>query len=412
MPGRRIVVTGYGAVTPLGPNVAGSWEGALAGRSGVGPISRFDPKAGPVRIAAEVAEAPENPGIPAKEWRRLDRFAALALVAAEEAVVDAQLGGEGFASERCGVMIGSSIGGIDTLLENHRALLAGRRVSAFMIPMTISNMAAGIVAIRHGLTGPNLCTTSACASGAHAIGEAARVLQRGDADRMLAGGSDALVHELVVAAFTAMRGLSTRNDDPAAASRPFDRERDGFVVGEGAAVLALETLDAARERGARIHGELVGYAAGGDAHHVAAPDEEGAGAARCMEAALHDAGLGASALGYVNAHATGTPAGDVAEARALRRVLGPGAESVPVSSTKSMTGHLLGAAGAVEAIFCLRALETGWLPPTTNLDDPDPACVLAHVAHKPVQTNPEVVLSNSFGFGGTNATLVLRRWEG
>jgi 3-oxoacyl-[acyl-carrier-protein] synthase II len=412
MPGRRIVVTGYGTVTPLGPNVAGSWEGALAGRSGVRPISRFDPKAGPVRIAAEVAEAPENPGIPAKEWRRLDRFAALALVAAEEAVVDAQLGDGGLAPERCGVMIGSSIGGIDTLLANHRALLTGRRVSAFMIPMTISNMAAGIVAIRHGLTGPNLCTTSACASGAHAIGEAARVLQRGDADRMLAGGSDALVHELVVAAFTAMRGLSTRNDDPAAASRPFDRGRDGFVVGEGAGVLVLETLEAARERGARIHGELVGYAAGGDAHHVAAPDEEGAGAARCMAAALHDAGLSADALGYVNAHATGTPAGDVAEARALRRVLGPGAESVPVSSTKSMTGHLLGAAGAVEAIFCLRALETGWLPPTTNLDDPDPACALAHVAHKPVQTNPEVVLSNSFGFGGTNATLVLRRWEG
>jgi 3-oxoacyl-[acyl-carrier-protein] synthase II len=411
MRGRRVVVTGYGVVTPLGADVPSSWEGALAGRSGVGPISRFDPGEGPVRIAAEVAGAPQNPGLPVKEWRRLDRFAALALVAAEEAVEDARLGEPGPSAERSGVIIGSSIGGLDTLLGNHRALLEGRRVSAFMIPMTISNMAAGVVAIRHGFTGPNLCTTSACASGAHAVGEAARVLQRGDADLMLAGGSDALVHELVVAAFAAMRGLSVRNDDPARASRPFDRDRDGFVVGEGAGVLVLETLDGARARGARIHGELVGYAAGGDAHHVAAPDEEGTGAARCMEAALHDAGLPVQALGYVSAHATGTPAGDVAEARALRRVLGPNIEAVPVSSTKSMTGHLLGAAGAVEAIFCLRALETGWLPPTTNLDQPDPECALAHIAHKPVQASPEVALSNSFGFGGTNATLVLRRWE-
>jgi 3-oxoacyl-[acyl-carrier-protein] synthase II len=411
MGGCRVAVTGYGVVTPLGADVASSWEAALAGRSGVGPISRFDPADGPVRIAAEVAGAPQNPGLPAKEWRRLDRFAALALAAAEEAVEDAGVAGQGPPPERSGVIIGSSIGGLDTLLGNHRALLEGRRVSPFMIPMTISNMAAGVVAIRHGFTGPNLCTTSACASGAHAVGEAMRALQRGDADLMLAGGSDALVHELVVAAFTAMRGLSVRNDDPTRASRPFDRDRDGFVVGEGAGVLVLESLEGARARGARIHGEIAGYAAGGDAYHVAAPDEDGAGAARCMEAALRDAGVPAHALGYVNAHATSTPAGDAAEARALRRVLGPSVDLVPVSSTKSMTGHLLGAAGAVEAVFCLRALETGWLPPTTNLDEPDPECALAHVAHKPLQARPELALSNSFGFGGTNATLVLRRGE-
>jgi 3-oxoacyl-[acyl-carrier-protein] synthase II len=410
---RRVVVTGLGAVTPLGGDAASSWDAALAGRSGVGPVTRFDAAAQPVRIAAEVRAPLDTSSIPPKELRRLDRFVLLAALAAGEALRDADLAcGPAAPSERVGVAIGSGIGGVDTLLENHRLLLAGeRKLSPFFIPMTIANMAAGWVAIRHGLRGPNLCTTTACSSGAHAIGEAARLIERGDADAMLAGGSEAVVNELVMAGFAALRALSTRNDEPARASRPFDAERDGFVVGEGAAVLVLEALDHARARGATPKAELAGWAAGADAGHIAAPDESGGGAARCMSAALADAGVAASEVGYVNAHATATPAGDRAEARAIRRVLGAAAELVPVSSTKSMTGHLLGAAGAVEALFCVRALETGWLPPTTNLDHPDPECALDHVAHKARHAPARVALSNSFGFGGTNATLVLRRWE-
>jgi len=410
---RRVVVTGLGAVTPLGVDAPSSWEAALAGRSGVGPVTRFAPAAQPVRIAAEVRAPLDTSGIPPKDLRRLDRFVLLAALAAGEALRDAELACDaGAPDDRFGVAIGSGIGGVGTLLENHRQLLAGeRRLSPFFIPMTIANMAAGFVAIRHGLRGPNLCTTTACASGAHAIGEAARLIERGDADAMLAGGSEAVVNELVVAGFAALRALSTRNDEPERASRPFDLERDGFVVGEGAAVLVLEALDHARARGARPRAELAGYAAAADAGHIAAPDESGEGAARCMRAALADARVAPGELGYVNAHATATPAGDLAEARAIRRVLGPAAELVPVSATKSMTGHLLGAAGAVEALFCVRALETGWLPPTTNLDRPDPECALDHVAHKARHAPARVALSNSFGFGGTNATLVLRRWE-
>jgi 3-oxoacyl-[acyl-carrier-protein] synthase II len=410
---RRVVVTGLGAVTPLGGDAASSWEAALAGRSGVGPVTRFAAGAQPVRIAAEVRAPLDTSPIPPKDLRRLDRFALFAALAADEALRDAGLARDAAEpDERFGVSIGSGIGGVETLLENHRQLLAGeRRLSPFFIPMTIANMAAGYVAIRFGLRGPNLCTTTACSSGAHAIGEAVRLVERGDADAMLAGGSEAVVVELVMAGFAALRALSTRNDEPERASRPFDLDRDGFVVGEGAALVVLEALDHARARGARPRAELVGYAAGADAGHVAAPDESGDGAARCMRAALADAGTLPAELGYVNAHATATPAGDLAEARAIRRVLGPAAEHVPVSATKSMTGHLLGAAGALEALFCVRALETGWLPPTTNLDRPDPECALDHVAHKARHAPARIALSNSFGFGGTNATLVLRRWE-
>ncbi len=409
---RRVVVTGLGAVTPLGADAPATWEAALAGRSGVGPVTRFDASRQPVRIAAEVRAPLDTSGVPPKELRRLDRFILLAALAAREALRGAGLDRAVAAPARFGVAIGTGIGGVDTLLENHRLLLAGeRKLSPFFIPMTIGNMAAGWVAIRHGLRGPNLCTTTACSSGAHAIGEAARMIERGDADAMLAGGSEAVVNELVVAGFAALRALSTRNDEPERASRPFDAARDGFVVGEGAGVLVLEALDHARARGAKPRAELTGYAAGADAGHIAAPDESGDGAARCMAAALDDAGIAASAVGYVNAHATATPAGDRAEAQAIRRVLGPAAQLVPVSATKSMTGHLLGAAGAVEALLCVRALETGWLPPTINLDHPDPECALDHVANKARFAEARVALSNSFGFGGTNATLVLRRWE-
>jgi 3-oxoacyl-[acyl-carrier-protein] synthase II len=273
--------------------------------------------------------------------------------------------------------------------------------------MTIGNMASGYVAIRHGLRGPNLCHTAACASGAQGIGEAARRIERGDADLMLAGGSEAANTSLGVAAFAAMRALSTRNDDPTRASRPFDRDRDGFVIAEGAAVLVLESLEHARARGARVRAELLGYAATADAVHMAAPSDDGEGAARCMRLALADAGLEPEAVDHLNAHATSTPAGDLAEARAIRQVFGAHVERLPVSATKSMTGHLLGAAGALEALLCVRALETGWLPPTTNLEHPDPECALDHVVGEPRRAAIRVALSNSFGFGGTNASLVL-----
>jgi 3-oxoacyl-[acyl-carrier-protein] synthase II len=409
--GEPVVVTGLGCVSPLGNDVASTWQAAAAGRSGVGRLpDDFDPRL-PVRIAARVKD-PVDPGdLPAKELRRLDRAILLALAAAREAFADAGLAAGGFAPERAGVAIGSGIGGVGTLLENHRALLeAGpRRVSPFMIPMTLANMPAGLVAIRHGLGGPNLCHVTACASGAHAIGESLRWLQRGDADLMLAGATEAAITPLVVAGFASMQALSRRNDEPALASRPFDRGRDGFVLAEGAAVLVLEREAHARARGARPRARLLGYGASADATHMAAPDPEASGAIRCMRAALADAGLAPDAVDYVNAHATSTPAGDEVEARALHAVFGAHTERLPVSSTKGMTGHLLGASGALEALLCVRALETGTLPPTLNLDDPDPECALDHVAGKARAVRARVAQSNSFGFGGVNAALLFER---
>ena len=413
---RRVVVTGLGCVTPVGGRVDSSWSALLAGTSGIGPITTFDTAGFPVRIAGAVKEPVDAGDLSAKEVRRLDRFLLFALAAAREALGDAGLDPlpAGVASERVGVAIGSGIGGLATLTENHANYLAGgpRRVSPFLIPMTISNMASGYVSIRHGLRGPNLCHVSACATGAHAIGESLRMIERGDADVVLAGGSEAPLLPLAVAGFAAMRAPSVRSDEPARASRPFDADRDGFVMAEGAGVVVLEALDRALARGARIRAELRGYAATADAAHLALPLEDGQGARRCMELALADAGVHPAEAGYVNAHATSTPAGDAIEARAIRAVFGAHAARLPVSSTKSATGHLLGAAGAVEAIFSVRALETGWVPPTINLDRPDPECALDHVAHKPRQASPRIAVSNSFGFGGTNASLVLERWEG
>ncbi len=408
--GRRVVVTGLGCRTPLGEDVRGTWTAAIAGVCGVGPITLFDATDHPVRIAAEVRGAIEIPDLPPKEARRLDRFILLALAAAHEAFDDAALSGR-FDADRSGVSIGSGIGGIGTLEENHTLLARSgpRRVSPFLIPMTIANMASGYVSMRLGLRGPSLCPVAACSSGTQAIGEAARRIERGDADVMLAGGSEAAVTPLAMAGFAAMRALSTRNDDPEHASRPFDLERDGFVLGEGAAVLVLESLDHARHRGARILAELTGYAATADARHLAAPDERGDGAQRCMRLALADAGLAPEAVDTLNAHATGTPAGDPVEAHAIRSVFGAHVERLAVSATKSMTGHLLGAAGAVEAIFCVRALETGLLPPTIHLRSPDPDCALDHVGPEARKCDARVALSNSFGFGGTNASLVFVR---
>jgi 3-oxoacyl-[acyl-carrier-protein] synthase II len=408
---RRIVVTGLGCVTPLGVDTASTWEGARAGRSGVRRIERFDASEFSVQFAGQVPGEVRVDDIPSKEARRLDRFILLALSAAQEAVRDAALTVTPASGERMGVAIGTGIGGIQTLYEGYQSLISGgpRRVSPFIIPMSIGNMAAGYVAIRLGLRGPNLCHVSACTSGAHSIGESARLIERGDADVMLAGGSEAAATQIGLAGFSAMRALSTRNDAPEAASRPFDRDRDGFVIGEGAAVLVLEEEGHARARGARIRGHVLGYATTCDAAHVASPTEDAEGAQRCMRLALADAGLSPADVDYLNAHATSTPAGDSAEARAIRAVFGPHVDRVAVSSTKSMTGHLLGAAGALEALLCVRALETGLLPPTINLEQPDPECALDHVANKARQVRASVAISNSFGFGGSNATLVLGR---
>jgi 3-oxoacyl-[acyl-carrier-protein] synthase II len=409
-----VVVTGLGAVTPLGIGAEETWRAALDGRSGVGPITCFDASEYPVRFAAEVKGELDLGDLPAKEARRIDRVIALALVAAREALAHSGLSIGDANRERVGVAIGSGIGGLITLQEGIRSLTRGgpRRVQPFTIPMSICNMTSGYVAIRHGIQGPNLCHVSACATGAHSLGEAARTIARGDADAMLAGGTEAPIAEVGVAAFASMRALSTRNDDPARASRPFDRERDGFVMAEGAGVLVLEALECALARGARPLCELRGYGATADAAHIAQPTENAEGAQRCMRIALDDAGIAPGEVDYLNAHATSTPQGDASEARAIRAVFGEHVPRLAVSATKSMTGHLLGAAGAVEALLCVRALETGSLPPTINLDAPDPECALDHVANKARRQEIRVALSNSFGFGGTNAALVLARLDG
>jgi 3-oxoacyl-[acyl-carrier-protein] synthase II len=408
---RRIAITGLGCATPLGVGVEATWRGAVEGRSGVRGITRFDASELPVRFAGEVPEVLDLSDLPHKEARRIDRVIALAHVSAREALRHAGLVVDDDNRERIGVSIGSGIGGLETL-ENGARILFGsgpKRVQPFMIPMAICNMAAGYVAIVQGIHGPNLCHVSACATGAHSIGEAARAIRTGEADVFLAGGTEAPLTAIGVAGFGAMRALSTRNEDPAAASRPFDRGRDGFVMGEGAAVVVLEEMEHARARGASILAELAGYAATGDAAHIAQPTENAEGAQRCMRNAIADAGLTPQDVDYLNAHATSTPAGDASEARALRAVFDGHTDQLPVSSSKSMTGHLLGAAGAVEALLTVRALETGTLPPTINLDDPDPECDLDHVANKARQRRCRVALSNSFGFGGTNAALVFVR---
>lgn len=412
-PAARVVVTGMGCVTPLGLDLASTWEAACAGRSGAGPLDRFDASDYPVHIAAQLPGAPEPQGVSRKDLRRMDPAVRYAHAAAEEAIADSGIDLEGLDRDRVGVGIGTGIGGITTLLDNHDVLQARgpRKVSPFTIPYCISNMPGGSISIHYGLRGPNLCYVTACASGSHAIGEAARLIARGDCDVMVAGGAEAPIVGITVSGFAAMKALSERNDAPEAASRPFDRGRDGFVLGEGAGALILERLDHARERGARIYGEVRGFGASADGFHMVQPPSEGEGAARCMRAALADAALEPGAIGYVNAHATSTPAGDPPEVHALRAVFGEAIDRIAVSATKSMTGHLLGAAGAVEAILTLQALATGQLPPTINLDDPDPDCALDHVIGKAREQRIDAALSNSFGFGGTNASLIFSRVE-
>jgi 3-oxoacyl-[acyl-carrier-protein] synthase II len=406
---RRVVVTGLGCVSPLGTDVETTWASALAGRSGVGPITRFDATAFPVRFAAECAGDLDLGDLSPKDARRLDPSTAFSLHAVRQALADAGLESTVETQDRIGVAIGTGIGGLGTLESNWRALFSSgpRRVSPFTIPMSICNMAGSYAAIRHRLRGPNLCAVAACASGTQGIGEAARLIERGDADVMIAGGTEAPVTELAVAGFANMKALSTRNEDVTAASRPFDADRDGFVVGEGAAVLVLESEEFAAARGASVLATVEGYAATMDATHITQPAEDGEGAARCMALALRDAGLPPEAVEHLNPHATSTPAGDLAEARALRRVFGSHLERLPISATKSMTGHLLGAAGALEALLCVQVLRTGWMPPTLNLERPAPECELDHVIGAAREQSARVAMSNSFGFGGTNATLIL-----
>ena len=410
---RHVVVTGLGAVTPLGNDVPTLWEGLLAGRSGIGPITLFDPSPLEVRIAAEVKDFDPVALFGHRQARRNDRFTLFALEAARQAVDDAGLGFEAEDGGDIGVLVGSAIGGIFTLLENYDVLQASgpRRVSPFMVPMMMPNAASATVAITYRLRGPNLCVASACATGSHAIGEAAEMIRRGQAEAMVCGGSEAVIAALSLSAFKNMGAVSTRNDEPERASRPFDAGRDGFVMGEGAGVLVLESLERARRRGARIYCEVAGYGATADAWHITAPEETGQGAASAMERALDDAGLAPEDVDYINAHGTSTILNDRVETQAIRAVFGPHADRLVVSSTKSMIGHLMGAAGAVEAIACIKSLETGWVHPTLNYETPDPECDLDYVPNQARRLESRVVLSNSFGFGGHNGCLILRRWE-
>jgi 3-oxoacyl-[acyl-carrier-protein] synthase II len=410
----RIMITGIGAVTPLGNDVPTYWAGLIAGRSGVGPIRAHDTADQQVRIAAEVKDLDASGLLGRKKARRADRFTQMALVAADQAIADARLVFEEDGIGRnTAVLLGTAGGGLASLLTNAEVMRerGPRRVSSLMIPMLMSNSAAGEIAIRYGLRGLTLSLASACATGTHAIGEAARLIRTRAAKVVICGASDAWIHPLTVASFNNMQALSRRNDQPGRASRPFDAERDGFVLGEGSGVLVLESLDHAHGRGARIYAEVTGYGASTDAFHITAPDEKGTGAVLSMERALDDAGLGPQDIDYVNAHGTSTPLNDAMETRAIRQVFGAYADRVPVSSTKSMIGHLLGAAGAVEAIACIKSLETGVLHPTANYETPDPDCDLDYVPNQARETHPRTALSNSFGFGGHNATLIFTAWE-
>ncbi|PYN75381.1 MAG: beta-ketoacyl-[acyl-carrier-protein] synthase II [Candidatus Rokuibacteriota bacterium] len=409
----RVVVTGVGALTPVGNTADELWSALIQGRSGIGPITKFDSTGYPTRIAGEVKNFDPLVYVDKKEARRLDPYLQYAVASAVMAVEDAALDTGKVAGERFGVLIGSGIGGITTLLETHKTLLekGPDRVSPFFVPMMIVNMASGLVSMRFGAKGPNSAVVTACATGNHAIGDSFKVIQRGDADVMIAGGAEAIIVPLTIAGFCSMKAMSTHNDEPTKAMRPFDANRDGFVCGEGAGVVVLESLEHALRRDARIYAEIIGYGLTGDAHHMTAPDPEGDGAARAMAASLRDAGVDVSAVGYVNAHGTSTPYNDKFETIAIKRVFGDHARRLAVSSTKSMTGHMLGAAGGVEAIATSLALHHGVLPPTINYETPDPDCDLDYVPNQARKQQVEIAISNAFGFGGTNATLAFRAYS-
>jgi 3-oxoacyl-[acyl-carrier-protein] synthase II len=410
---RRVVITGVGAVTPIGNTAEEFWAGLIQGRSGIGPITRFDATGFPTRIAGEVRGFDSLKYIDKKDDRKFDPFLKYAVACGLMAVEDAGLGPDQVDRDRYGVLIGSGIGGITTLLESHDVLKTRGvdRVSPFFIPMLIVNMASGIVSMRIGARGPNSAVVTACATGNHALGDAMKIIERGDADVMVAGGAEAIIIPLTIAGFCQMKAMSTRNDEPTRASRPFDADRDGFVCGEGGGVMVLESLEHALGRDARIYAELVGYGMTGDAYHMTAPDPDGDGAARAMSAALRDGGIDPTEVGYINAHGTSTPYNDKFETLAIKRVFGEHAGKLAVSSTKSMTGHLLGAAGGVEAIATALAIHHGILPPTTNYETADPDCDLDYVPNQARKQEIEVGLTNAFGFGGTNATLILRKFR-
>lgn len=409
----RVVVTGLGMVSPLGLDVASTWDALIAGRSGAGPITKFDASRQQVRFACEVKGFDPLPYLDRKEARRFDLFAQFAMAASHQALVQAGLEAGVPDPNRVGVLLGSGIGGMQTYEENCKAFLekGPDRVSPFFVPMFIPNMAAGLVSIRYGLKGPNFAVVSACASSAHAIGESFRLIQEGAADVMVTGGSEAAITGLTVAAFANMKAMSTRNDEPEKASRPFDRQRDGFVLGDGGAAVILERLDHALDRGATPIAELVGYGLSGDAYHMSAPAPGGEGARRAMIACLESGKISPERVGYVNAHGTSTPLGDVAETQAVKAVFGDHAGGLIFGSTKSMTGHLLGGAGALEFIVALLAAVKGTVPPTINQTDPDPECDLNCAPNQAVTRDIDVAVSNAFGFGGHNATLAVRRFD-
>jgi len=411
---RRVVVTGMGAVTPLGVGVGPTWEALLAGRSGVGGITKFDPAGFPTRIAAEVNGFVPEDFVDKKEVKRMDPFIHLAMASTHFAMTDSGLTIDEDLAARVGVYMGTGLGGLSTLERYHQAYLEDgmRKISPFFIPMLISNLAPGHIAIRYGAKGPNITTSTACSASSHAIGESLEAIRRGVCDVVIAGGSESTITPMALGGFCAMKALSTRNDDPPRASRPFDRDRDGFVMGEGAAILILEELEFAKKRGAKIYAELCGYGASGDAHHITAPAPGGEGAVRCMRAAIEDARVNPGEIDYINAHGTSTPYNDMFETMAIKTVFGDHARKLMVNSTKSMTGHLLGAAGALEGVFSALVIHEGSVPPTINYETPDPGCDLDYVPNTARRKEVRYALSNSFGFGGTNSCLLFGRFSG
>jgi 3-oxoacyl-[acyl-carrier-protein] synthase II len=409
---RRVVVTGLGLVTPIGNDVASTWSALMEGKSGAGPIGKFDAENFSVKFACEVKDFDPLNFLDKKEARRMGAFTHFALAASDEAMKSSGLVIDETNADMVGTYISSGIGDFWAIEREHEKLLNSGpdRVSPFFIVSAIVNLAAGNVSIRHGAKGPNSATATACSAGAHAIGDSFRLIERGDADAMICGGAESAITPMSVAGFASMRALSTRNDDPQHASRPFDMERDGFVIGEGAGLLILEELGFAKRRGANILAEIVGYGMSGDAFHVTMPDETGSGAIRVMERAIRDAGISPEQIGYINAHGTSTPYNDKFESLAIKKVLGDHAYKVPVSSTKSMTGHALGAAGGLEAVFAVKSIIENKLPPTINYETPDPDCDLDYIPNTPRDAEVEYVLSNNFGFGGTNACLIFKRF--
>lgn len=408
---RRVVVTGVGIISPLGTGLEKNWDALTKGTSGVGPITKFDASELPTQIAGEVTDFNADDFIEKKEQKKMDLFIQYALAASDMALADSGFKITEENAERVGVVVGAGLGGLPTI-ENYHSVLMERgykKISPFFIPMLIINLAPGQISIRHGAKGPNLSTVSACASGTHSIGDAYRMIERGDADAMIAGGTESTITPLGVGGFNVMRALSTRNDDPQGASRPFDKNRDGFVMAEGAGLVVLEEMESAIKRGARIYAEVCGYGLTSDAYHLTAPSPGGEGAARCMKMALNTAKINPEAISYINAHGTSTPFGDIGETMAVKSVFGDHARKIMVGSTKSMTGHGLGAAGGMEAVFTLLAQHRSVVPPTINYTDPDPECDLDYVPNTARDASLDVVMSNSFGFGGTNATLIFRK---